>query len=346
MPEEWPIAAVPAERTAVVRGGGGRRLATVRIDFFLDSAHRLSEQERALMTAMLQCLVGEVADAVRAALPAGWAPANDESNAELVESLARHRLLDQAELVGLLLQRADEERIGAAGRARSGRRDARTIQGLVSNHDAAVSAAAMALILARGRRRDRFGQCMILFDDLKPGLAAGLVELVCAAIRPRLEPVQGAGPTDSALGLAAEQVLADHDPARSVERATAALVAALAADQPLEPLILAAANEGELGFIAHAIAARAGISSDAAIDELLSGDARRLMLLLRAAGLPRDSVAGLLAALGDLLGLEDPARAIALFDRATDREVAETRAWLSASPDYRSAVLALGGRHG
>ena len=65
-----------------------------------------------------------------------------------------------------LLRRADEERIGMAARARSGRREARLLQGLVSHDYGAVAAAAMALILARGRRRDRFGQCLIAFDDL------------------------------------------------------------------------------------------------------------------------------------------------------------------------------------
>ena len=95
------------------------------------------------MSAMLHCLVGEVADAVRAALPPGPSAANDESNLALVETLSRRGLLDAPALMALLVRRADEERIGATGRARSGRREARTIQGLVSNDDGAVSAAAM-----------------------------------------------------------------------------------------------------------------------------------------------------------------------------------------------------------
>ena len=55
MPEEWPIAAPAADRTVDARAQRGARagLATVRRDFFLDPAERLTEQERALMTAML-----------------------------------------------------------------------------------------------------------------------------------------------------------------------------------------------------------------------------------------------------------------------------------------------------
>lgn len=346
MPEEWPIAALPADRSVPAQAAGRGRLATVRADFFLDPAHRLSEQERALMSAMLHCLVGEVADAVRAALPAGWTAANDETDLALVESLSRCGLLDEPALMALLLRRADEERIGASGRARSGRRDARTIQGLVSNDDGAVSAAAMALILARGRRRDRFGQCLLLFDDLPAELAETVVGIICAGLRVGLEAVHGAGAADSALVSASRAVLADHDPTRSVEAATAALIAALDARQSLEPLILAAAQEGELAFIAQAAATRSGLNGAVAIDELLSADVRRVMALLRMAGLPRDHAAGILAAIGDLLGIEDAARAIGLFDRMKEPEVAEARAWLASPPAYRAAVETLDGQRG
>ena len=75
LPEEWPIAAGAADHDAPARHAGGDRLRTVRADFFLNPADRLTEQERALMTAMLHCLVGDIADEVRAALPTGVAAA-------------------------------------------------------------------------------------------------------------------------------------------------------------------------------------------------------------------------------------------------------------------------------
>src|SRR5947208_4546411 len=160
MPEEWPIAAPAADQNAPARSAGRDRLSTVRVDFFLNSAERLTEQERALMTAMLHCLVGDIADELRAALPNIATPANDEGNLALIDLLSGAGLLDRAGLVRLLLRRADEERIATAARSRSGRREERVVQGLVSHSDGAVAAAAMALIIARGRRRDRFGQCL------------------------------------------------------------------------------------------------------------------------------------------------------------------------------------------
>src|SRR6266404_2247281 len=200
MPEEWPIAAPEADGNAPARLAGRGRLATVRRDFFLNPAERLTEQERALMTAMLHCLVSDVADAIRAALPNGRLAANDEGDAALIEELGGSGLLDEPELMALLLRRADEERIATAARARSGRREARVLQGLVSHDYGAVAAAAMALILGRGRRRDRFGQRLIAFDDLPDSSAEHLVNAVAAGMRRELAAGRGAPAADLELG--------------------------------------------------------------------------------------------------------------------------------------------------
>src|SRR2546423_261836 len=182
MPEEWPIAASAADGNAPARLAGRGRLSTVRRDFFLDPAKRLTEQERALMTAMLHCLVGDVADAIRAALPNGRAAANDEGEVGLIEAMTSSGLLDE------------------------------------------------------------------------PGLMALLHFL------------------DEAGGLT-------------------------------DDLVLAAAHEGEVAFVAEVIARRAGIRSESAMDELLSGESDHVMALLRMANVSRELGAGLLAGIGDLLGI-------------------------------------------
>src|SRR6185295_7704350 len=108
MAEEWPIGSVPAEPSNAPARGARDRLATVRADFFLSAGDRLTEQERALMTAMLHCLVGDIADELRAALPSGVAAANDDRNLAIVEALSSAKLLDRGILVRMLLRRADE----------------------------------------------------------------------------------------------------------------------------------------------------------------------------------------------------------------------------------------------
>jgi hypothetical protein len=346
MPEEWPIAAPEVERDAPARAARRGRLGTVRLDFFLNPAERLTEQERALMTAMLHCLVSDVAAEIRVVLPAGWVGANDD-DAAIVEALTRAGLLDDAELMALLLRRADEERIGTAARARSGRRDARVLQGLVSHESGPVSAAAMALILARGRRRDRFGQCLAGFDDLSHGTADRLAHAIAAGLRRDIAATHGPAAADSELSGAAARLLASHNESRSVEALTAALVALLDNSGGLtDELLLACAQEGEIGFLAEVIGRRGGVRGTVAFDELLSGNARQVMALLRVAGFSRDLSAGLLASVGDLLGIADPGAAIGVFDMMSPDEVQAASIWLTASPSYRASLEALGGRNG
>lgn len=346
LPEEWPDAAETAEDSTSARGASDR-LATVRLDFFLHPAERLTEQERALMTAMLHCLVADIVDEIRAALPTAAAAANDEGSLAVIETLSAARLLDRPALVRMLLRRADEERISSAANARSGRREARVLQGLVSHDDGAVAAAAMALILARGRRRDRFGQCLLHFDDLNGDEARALVHIVGAALRPERVRLDGVANADRLLAAAANRVLASHDPESSIDALTGTLVRLLQEEGDLnDELIVAGAMEGEITFVSQALSARSAMPAHVAMDELLSGNDRRAMAVLRVAGVSRTVAASLLAGVGDLLGFPDPGRAITAFDRLTDAEVDDSRAWLTSDPTYRTAVDALSSRHG
>lgn len=346
MPEEWPIAAPGGEAAAPARAAGRGRLPTVRADFFLNPAERLTEQERALMTAMLHCLIADVAGELRAALPVGWLGANDDE-AALVDKLTGAGLLDNRELIALLLQRAEEERIGSAARARSGRREARALQALVSHEAAEVSAAAMALILGRGRRRNRFGQCLLSFDDLDVAAAEHLANAIAAAVRSEVVSGQSDVNVDGELGSAAAALMRRYDHSRSIESLAQALVQALAEMNALvDDLILSCAQEGEVGFIAHAASAKGNLSSDVALEEFLSGDSRRLVRLMRVAGFSREVSAGILASIGDLLGVDDAGAAISEFDAFDSDRVTAARSWLAASPAYRDALDALGGANG
>jgi len=295
------------------------------------------------MTAMLRCLVADVAAALRASLPNGRLPANDDSDTALIDELSASGLLDEPELMALLLRRADEERISSAARARSGRREARVLQGLVSHEYGAVAAAAMALILGRGRRRDRFGQCLLAFDDLSPAAANALIHAVAAGLRRELAAARSASGADLELAQASEQLLERRDEERGIEGLTASLVHFLdEAGSLSDELVLAAANEGEVTFVAEVLARRAGVPSEAALEELLSGNAKHVMALLRAAQGSRELAAGLLASIGDLLGIEDAGAAITTFDAMTDTEVQGARAWLVTAAAYRAALERLG----
>lgn len=298
------------------------------------------------MTAMLHCLVADIAAEIRAALPPGWVGANDDSGA-LIGSLTRSRLLDEPDLMRLVLRRADEERIGTGARARGGRREARVLQGLVSSDKGAISAAAMALVLARARRRDRLGQCLVAFDDLSRQTAERLVHAIAAALRSDVATGRGPASTNSELSAAAAELLARHDESRSVDALMRGLVATLEESGALtDDLLLAVAREGEVGFLAEVLARRAGAEADTAFEQLLSGSERQVMALLRIAGVSRDLSAGLLASVGDLLGIADPGAAIGVFDMMSPQEIQDAASWLRAAPDYRAALQRLGQANG
>ena len=334
VPEEWPLAALAADPPVEsARARGSRRLASVRRDFFLDPAYRLTEQERALMTAMLHDLVGTVAGEVLAAAPDSAAGTADP--ASLAGQLMAAGLLDREELVELLLRRADEHRISEAFASRAGARSLPLLPRLVGDADAGVAAAAMALVVARGRRRDAFGQPRIELADLSPGESLGLAFAVAAAVAGRGEP-------EAALASAASTMVAGHPPSDSLDSSIGALAEALeGAGRIDDAMIEAAAQEGEASLLAELLARRAGISGDTAWGYLIGGQEQGLALLGRMAGLGRPAAARLIAEFGALSGasIEDE---IASFDRIGEGEVAAVMAWWRLPAGFRAARTALG----
>ena len=115
-------------------------MTTVRRDFFLDPSERLTEQERALMTAMLHDLVAVLAAAILAA--AGGNAAEPEPS-KIAATLGRAGLLDRRNLIRLMLRRADEQRILTAFAGHAGPRRLPLLPRLVSDGNSDVAAAAM-----------------------------------------------------------------------------------------------------------------------------------------------------------------------------------------------------------
>jgi hypothetical protein len=338
VPDERPIAAPSAEGGPVpARAAAGSRLSTVRIDFQLDSRARLSEQERALMTAMLAGLVATIADEFTALL-ADAEPANDDGD-RVFDRLWSAGLLDIPDLVALLLRRAEEERLAAGIRATRPAGRSRFLQALVSDEDGDVSAAAMALILARSRRRDRFEGPRLTFDDLSAETAVMLVYSIAAALRGDLSGRLDSAAADDRLSGAARTLLSRHDEGNRLEAKLFALVHALdSAGRVDEGLIRSALDEGEIFFVGELLARLSGIGFDSAWDHLTGGGCR-LALLLRMAGLSRALSGEILGSLAEVVG-SDPAKEIEEYDRLEEERVDSARKWLRLDPAYRSAVRA------
>jgi hypothetical protein len=344
VPVEWPIAAADdGGGRGPARVAGRGRLRTARIDFFLDPRARLTEQERALMTGMLADLVSSLADEFRLIL-AGAEPANDVGD-ELFDMLRSSGLLDIPELVQTLLRRAEEDRLASAIRTARGTGKPRFLQSLVSDDNGDVSAAAMALILARGRRRDRFERPRVIFDDLSAEAAVALVNAVAAAFRSDLAKRFPETDADERLGSAAKAILAGHDEGNRLEAKLFDLAHALdGAARIDEKLILHSLEEGEASLLAEILGRRAGLGFDDSWDHLCGGTGS-LALLLRMSGVGRPVAGEIIARLADLSG-SDAETEIAQFDSIEQEEVDHARAWLRLDPGYRSSIDALAAGHG
>lgn len=337
MSDEWPIAAQPADRPVdPARAAGRDRLATVRADFFLPEQERLTEQERALMTTMLDDLVTGLADSIGAEIGGdlGGEPT------WVVGELMKAKLVDRPGLVALLLARADEQRIMAAIRGRAGLVKGGVAQQLAGDTDGAIAEGAMALVVARGRRRDRFGRMRIEFDDLAPDDAVALVHAIAAALALRFSSFDPQA--HRRLPDAADRLASRHDSRARLEARVAQLASVLdQRDRIDEPLLLAMAADGDVSLLVHCLALRASIDRDVAWSAMVHGGDGQMVLLLRLARVGRDTSARLLAELDGLVGIDDPVGELARYDRLSEASLADARHWWQAAADYRLAVNAL-----
>lgn len=327
MPVEWPLAASAADRPVdPARPRAGRdRLPVAMADFFLDESSRLTDEERALMAAMLRGLVAEVADEIIAALPPILGAKSEALRDGMYRQLRTAGLLRLDGLVGLLLRRADEQQLG--GRID---RDQPTLGALVSDDDAAVAQAAMALTLARGRRKDRFGRHGVEFDDLLAEDAAVLSHGAAAALR------EGLGEeADQSLAAAANALLSRHDEGRRLEASVATLARTLdGAGRSDDAMVHRLAQDGDAALMVGLMARRAGIDQADAWRMFTCGEA---MMLSRLAGCERAAAAQILAAFEPMSGSRSAERIIDRFDGIDDAMVEQRRRWLRLDPHYRAA---------
>ena len=336
MSEEWPIAAQAADRPVGPAHRAGRaRLVTVRRDFFLDPGARLSEQERALMIAMLDDLIATIADEIIAGLKDGLDSIGGDGHDALIARLWASGLLDRPGLVALLLRRADEQRLASSLLLRQTPGRPSLVQRWVADSDGELAACAMALVIARGRRRDRYGQGRLLFDDLPAEEAVALVHAVAAGLR---TPLPAHPAIDRALAAGAEQLLARHDENERIDALLAGLVRMLERGGRLDDaLAVDAAGEGEVALLSAMLARRGGVPEDKAWEHLMAGGEGRLVLLARLAGVARATAARVVAELGALTGVSDPAAEMARFDALGEQGIEDQRGEWRLPTAYHSA---------
>lgn len=337
MPMDWPSAAEAADRPVDnPRTHAGReRLSAIAADFFLDDTYRLNDEERSLMGAMLRGLVEEVADELLSRLPGLLAAQGEATRDSVYGDLRRSGLIHRQSIVDLLVRRTDEFRFGrqAAGRGEE------LLAKWVGGNDGGVAEAAMALTVARGRRKDRFGRLGIEFDDLAAEDAVVLVNAVAACIGNRLGADHDASLTD-----AARKILARHDEGRRLDAAVIAMARALdGAGMAADAMVDQIAQSGDSALVSTILSRRASIDPADGWDLFAGGKA---MLLARMAGCRRQTAAAIVAAFDSTLGMGSATHSIDRFDRIEEAEAERCRRWLKLDPHYRAARDQLDQDHG
>lgn len=337
MPVEWPLAASAVDRPvdpARLRAGCDR-LPVVMADFFLDEAKRLTDEERALIAALLRGLIATIADELISALPPLLAARAEHCRDGLYRRLRRAGLLERPDMIALLLRRADEQQMTGQGEHIAGP----FLSGLLNDADGGIAEAAMALVLARGRRRDRFGRIGVEFDDLAAEDAIALGHAVAAALGDGL-----GGESDVEIAAACGGLLGRHDEGRRLEAVLLALVRALDAAQRIQcDIVRSAAADRDVALVAGFLARMAGVDLVDAWQLFSSGQA---MMLARLAGCDRQTAAHLVAAFLAPASGGDEGRGIEAFDSINEEAVERCRAWLKLDPLYRDAREALGSLDG
>ena len=342
MDQEWPITAAghaskQATHDPFTRAlpGANDRIAAVRADFFTEPALRLTEQERALMTAMLHGLVGSVADDLRVRLSDELARMTECETDVLVTGLGRAQLISSDALIGLLVRSADSARVAQVATQQAG--PGKLLMGWSGDEDSDLAAAAMAVVVARSRSLDRFGRPGLTLADCPADIAVELVHAVAAALATR-----SSVPADEPLAAAANDLLSRHDEGGRVEALEARLVRLLEAAGKFEPgLVLALARAGEAGLLAETLARMAGISGEDGWCLAIQPGGKGLPLLLRLAGQPREVAAALFVNFGEAFGIADPADAIDQFDSVSVEAAEDERRHLRLPAAYRRALETL-----
>jgi uncharacterized protein (DUF2336 family) len=332
------------------------RFAVAATDLLLPDQARLTEWQRLTAAALLTRLIHGLEDAMRARLaerfeahPALHAALSSAHVPIALPILERAQVLRDSELSNVLVRRVEEHRYWKANAPAAGADE--LLFALVRDEDEEVAAEAMELVIARSRRFDRFQEPTMGEVELPAELQHKLVWMVAAALRHYIVQQHGVPAVDAAIEETASALVAGYDEGATLEARAIRLARRLHASGRLDGALLARAlSEGMLPFFIAGLAARCALDYNAAWEVLADPRGRGPALLLRAAGVERDSAAQtllLLSSRGPLVsGAEGDAAAgqLELFDTMDEASAADVLRLWQAHPSYRASVARISTR--
>jgi hypothetical protein len=321
------------------------RLSAALADLALPERLRLSDWQRATVSALLARLVRSVEDELRSALADAFLAEGQEGLRAALSSarveialpvLAGGAFVDPA-LAGALLRRAEEHRLQRAAGGDNG-----LLLDLAGDGDEIVAAEAMALLIAQSRRLDPFQEPLIARTELPAELEHQLVWTVAAALRRYMIERHDVDPAaaDAAIAAAASALLADYDEGEGIDARCHRLVRRLNEQGRLDgALPLRALGEGNLPLFLAALGVRSGLDSASAWELLSEPSGRGSVLLLRAAGIGRPEAGAMLLALAGDEAATAPL--LDLYDATGGDEALRLLTLWRADPGYRAALVRL-----
>jgi uncharacterized protein (DUF2336 family) len=333
------------------------RFSVAAIDLVLPEQTRLSEWQRLTASTLLGQLVRSIEDVLRAALAERFAD-NDALCAALSSAhvaiaqpmLERSGALRDADLGTILVRRVEEHRFYRA-HGLGGAPD--LILDLIRDADGAIAAQAMALLIARSRRFDRFQEPVMAETELPAEIQHRLIWLIAAALRQYIISQHGLAPgiVDAALSSAGAAMTSTYDESVGLEAQAMRLAALLDRTGRLdEALLLRALEEGGLSLFIAGISIRSGLDYHAGWEILSDPHGRGPALLLRAASVGRNIAAAILLILntrGRLFsGAEGDATEVQLdlYDRTERNDARAVMQLWQVDPGYRAAIARLSTR--
>jgi uncharacterized protein (DUF2336 family) len=331
------------------------RFAVAATDLLLPDRARLTEWQRLTAASLLARLVRGIEDDLRTRLAVRFAK-HDALHAALSSArvpialpiLERAQALQDSELSTILVRRVEEHRFWSLRTPTDGED---YLFALVRDSDERIAAEAMALVIARSRRFDRFQEPIMGQVELPAEVQHKLVWIVAAALRHYIVQHHQVGQVDAAIEEAASALIAGYDEGASLESHAMMLARLLQQSARLDGAALGSTLEG--GLLPLFIAGLAALCAldPASVWEVLSDPrGRGPALLLRAAGIERNAAAAIFLSLnarGPLVsGAEGDAAAAQLdlydtLDRSSAQEV--IRLW-QAHPAYRLSVARISTR--
>ena len=330
------------------------RFAVAATDLLLPDSVRLTEWQRLTAASLLNRIVRGIEDSLRTRLAVAF-EGHEGLHAALSSAhvpialpiLERAQVLRDADLSNILVRRVEEHRFWKKA---SAERDAYLFE-LVRDADEEIATEAMAVVIARSRRFDRFQDPTVGQIELPAELQHKLVWMVAAALRQYISQQHSVLSVDGAVEAAASAMIAGYDEGESLEAHALRLARRLHHGRRLDGTALARiAGEGVLPFFIAGLSVLCALDHVAAWEVLSDPRGRGPALMLRAAGIGREEAAAILLALNErgpfISGVESDAVAeqLELFDTVDEAAARDVLRLWQAHPSYRASVARISTR--